>query len=111
MDRFEKMTMTKTATKLVLWITSSTPTACEILAANSGADVLLIDAQHGAFAQDEALKLVSACAMGKAECGVRVSDANATAEISRFLDAGATTVVCPMVNDKESCEKFVKSCL
>ena len=97
-------------TQFVMWITSSTPTACEVFAQTSGADVLLIDAQHGAFGQDEALKLVTACASGKAECAVRVSDDSQAAEICRYIDAGATTIVCPMVNDAQACERFVQSC-
>ena len=97
-------------TKFVLWITSSTPTACEIFAQTSGADVLLIDGQHGAFGHEEALRLVTASSSGKAECAVRVSDDTQAAEICRYIDAGATTIVCPMINDKEACERFVRSC-
>jgi 4-hydroxy-2-oxoheptanedioate aldolase len=96
--------------KFVLWITSSTTTALEIFSQTSGADVLLIDAQHGAFGHDEGLKMVTACSTGKAECAVRVSDDSNAAEICRYLDAGATTVVCPMVNDREACQRFVQSC-
>lgn len=104
------MSLATARTKFVLWITSSTPTACEIFAQSSGADVILIDAQHGAFGHDEALKLVSAAALGKAECAVRVSDYMQAAEICRYLDAGATTIICPLVNDRNACETFVKSC-
>jgi 4-hydroxy-2-oxoheptanedioate aldolase len=104
------MAMASSRAKFVLWIASSTPTACEIFAQSSGADVILIDAQHGAFGHDEAIKLVAAAALGKAECAVRASDFSSAAEICRYLDAGATTVVCPLVNDRAACETFVKSC-
>jgi len=73
--------------------------------------VILIDAQHGAFGHDEAIKLVAASSTGKATCAVRVSDDSQAAEICRYLDAGATTIVCPLVNDKKACERFVRSCL
>lgn len=97
-------------TKFVLWITSSTPTACEILASQTGVDVVLVDGQHGAFGMDEALALVTACARGTAQCAVRVSDSRADAEICRYIDAGAEYVICPMVNTKQACLEFVSHC-
>lgn len=97
-------------TKFVLWIASSTPSACEVYSHASGADVILVDAQHGAFGHDEAIKIVAAASSGKAECAVRVSDDLHAAEMCRYLDAGASTIVCPLVNDKAACERFVRSC-
>jgi 4-hydroxy-2-oxoheptanedioate aldolase len=41
---------------------------------------------------------------------VRVSDFSADAEICRYIDAGAQYVICPMVNSKAACERFVANC-
>ncbi|KAH9261605.1 hypothetical protein BASA81_000261 [Batrachochytrium salamandrivorans] len=96
--------------QFALWITSSTPTACEVLGSQSGADVLVVDGQHGAFGPDEGLALVTACTRTSAKCAVRVSDWRAEAEICRYIDAGAEYVICPMVNSQASCEEFCRHC-
>lgn len=110
--RIPSAAMPSSPPKLVLWITSSTPRAVETLACESTADVVLIDAQHGAFGNDYALELIKSLstAVGATECAVRVTGDVSDAEVSKFLDAGATTIVCPMVNDRERCERFVSAC-
>jgi 4-hydroxy-2-oxoheptanedioate aldolase len=80
----------------------------------TGADFVVIDAQHGTFGMDHTLDLIRALSpisSKKAyQCIVRVTHVN-DAEICKYLDAGADGLIAPMVNTATICDAFVKGAL
>jgi len=98
--------------RLFLWLSAAGPVLAETLARDcaAAADGVIIDHQHGAYGMDAALAVLAAV-IGKAKhVVVRISEVG-DAETCKFLDAGATTVIAPMINTPEQCERFVHSCL
>jgi 4-hydroxy-2-oxoheptanedioate aldolase len=79
------------------------------LMAHAGWDTVTIDCQHGLVAYQAMVAMLQAISTSAAAAFVRVSD-NDPAEIMKALDAGAVGIICPMINDAESCERFVAAC-
>jgi 4-hydroxy-2-oxoheptanedioate aldolase len=71
------------------------PTAASLMS-HVGADLLVLDAQHGLF--DDAALIAAVPAASAVPVHVRVST-NSAALIGRALDAGAAGVIVPMVQD------------
>ena len=72
-----------------------TPAAASLMS-NVGADLLVLDAQHGLY--DDAGLVAAVPAVSAVPVHVRVA-ANTAALIGRALDAGADGVIVPMVQD------------
>jgi 4-hydroxy-2-oxoheptanedioate aldolase len=74
--------------------------------AHQGWDSITIDGQHGVIGYTDMVAMLTAIATTPTVPLVRVGW-NDPAEIMRAADAGAMGVICPTVNTKEECEKFV----
>jgi 4-hydroxy-2-oxoheptanedioate aldolase len=82
--------------------------ASEIMA-GQGWDSLTIDMQHGPVGYDSALTMLQALSSGEATPLARVPW-NEPGIIMKMLDAGCYGIICPMINSREECERFVGAC-
>ena len=83
--------------------------ASEIMA-HAGFDALMLDQQHSPVDWSAMTAMIQTIAPTTTEPFVRVPWNNA-ADIMRALDAGATGIICPMINSRAECEAFVGACL
>jgi 4-hydroxy-2-oxoheptanedioate aldolase len=83
--------------------------ASEIMA-HAGFDALMLDQQHSPVDWAAMTGMIQTIAGSGTEPFVRVPW-NSPADIMRALDAGATGIVCPMINSRAECEAFVGACL
>lgn len=74
--------------------------------AHQGWDSITVDTQHGLVGYADMVAMLTAIATTPTVPIVRVGW-NDPAEVMRAADAGAMGVICPTVNTKEECEKFV----
>ena len=74
--------------------------------AHQGWDSITIDGQHGVIGYADMVAMLTAIATTPTVPLVRVGW-NDPAEVMRAADAGAMGVICPTVNDRQECEKFV----
>jgi 4-hydroxy-2-oxoheptanedioate aldolase len=79
------------------------------LMAHVGWDCVTVDMQHGLHSMETAIQMMQAIATSDAVCLAR-SNWNDEGQIMRLLDGGAFGIICPMVNTKAECEKFVGAC-
>jgi 4-hydroxy-2-oxoheptanedioate aldolase len=79
------------------------------LMAGMGWDAITIDTQHGLIGYADMLAMLQAISTTEVVPLVRVSW-NQPGEIMRALDAGASGVICPMVNTAAECAQFVRAC-
>ncbi|MBS0412559.1 MAG: hypothetical protein JSR86_21770 [Proteobacteria bacterium] len=86
------------------WLSLGSPAIAE-LAAESGADAIVIDTQHGLWDRSSLEAAIGAVA-GRVPVLVRVADQSDWA-IGSALDAGAHGVIVPMVNTGEECARVV----
>ena len=78
--------------------------------ANQGYDAILVDMQHGAIGYDAMLAMMQAISTTGATPVVRVPW-NDPPYVMQALDAGAYSVICPMINSAAECKDFVEACL
>jgi 4-hydroxy-2-oxoheptanedioate aldolase len=90
------------------WCSIGSPFVAETMA-RQGWDSVTVDGQHGLIGYAEMLAMLQAIAATEAGTLVRVSW-NSPGEIMRALDAGADGVICPMINNRQECEAFVRAC-
>ena len=90
-----------------LWAASGSPVATEIVA-GSGADLVLIDAEHGPIDASTALPLLQAVAGHDCTALVRVPWNDAIA-MKRFLDIGAQNLIVPTVSSPGEAEAAVRA--
>lgn len=90
------------------WLTLPSAVSAEAMA-HAGFDSVTVDLQHGPIGFDTALAMLQAISGAPAVPLVR-APWNDPAAIMRLLDAGAWGVICPMVNSREECERFVAAC-
>lgn len=83
------------ACQIAAWSMLGTPAAAALMS-HIGADLVVLDAQHGLF--DDAAVIAAVPAASSIPVWVRVP-ANSAAAIGRALDAGAAGVIVPMVQD------------
>jgi 2-keto-3-deoxy-L-rhamnonate aldolase RhmA len=86
------------------WLTLGAPVLAE-LAAEAGAETIVIDLQHGRWDR-EGLENALAAIAGRAPSLVRTADASDFA-IGSSLDAGAHGVIVPMISSGEACASVV----
>jgi len=79
------------------------------LMAHMGWDSLVIDTQHGLIGYEAMVEMLTAISTTPATPMVRVPW-NEPGTIMKALDAGAYGIICPMVNDRQACERFVGAC-
>lgn len=96
----------RAAVNVFLTIPSSFP--AEIMASLDW-DAITVDMQHGVTDYQSALHMMQAAARYDPSPMVRVPW-NDPAIIMKSLDAGAYGVICPMINTRNECERFVGAC-
>jgi 4-hydroxy-2-oxoheptanedioate aldolase len=79
------------------------------LMAHMGWDSLVIDMQHGLVDYQVMVSMLQAVSTTDVTPMVRVPW-NDPAYIMKALDAGAYGIICPMINSRSECEKFVGAC-
>ncbi len=90
------------------WLSFGHPFIAEVLA-HQGWDSLTIDMQHGLADQADVSAMLMAISTSSAVPLVRVPWNN-PGDVMRALDSGAYGIVCPNIETREECEKFVGAC-
>ncbi len=90
------------------WSVIPSSWSAEILA-NAGYDSVTLDLQHGMIHYDSAVPMLQAISTTSAVPMARVPW-NEPGIIMKMLDAGCLGIICPMVNTRQECEKFVGAC-
>ena len=90
------------------WIHTDSAFVVEAMA-HQGWDTLTIDMQHGLIGVPEMHAMLLAVSATPTVPLVRVPW-NDPAMIMKALDAGAYGIICPMINSREECERFVGAC-
>ncbi|MEQ1752603.1 MAG: aldolase/citrate lyase family protein [Micropepsaceae bacterium] len=88
-----------------VWATIPSAYATEILAQQNW-DSITVDTQHGVVDYAAMVAMLTAIATTRTTPLVRVGW-NEPAEIMRAADAGALGVICPTINNREECQRFV----
>eukprot|EP00039_Didymoeca_costata_P002784 m.62566 g.62566 ORF g.62566 m.62566 type:complete len:309 (-) comp11518_c0_seq2:97-1023(-) len=91
------------------WSSMPCAVTAELLA-GCGFDSLTVDLQHGLIDYPMAVSMLQAISRTNVTPLVRVPW-NEPGIIGKVLDAGALGIICPMINNREQCEAFVKACL
>jgi 4-hydroxy-2-oxoheptanedioate aldolase len=79
------------------------------LMSHAGWDCITVDMQHGLHNIETAMQMMQAISTTDAVPLARCNW-NEPGEIMRLLDSGAYGIICPMINTKTDCEKFVGAC-
>jgi len=90
------------------WNMTGSPSISEALG-RLGFDVVVVDQQHGPIGYNELYVNLLALSASGASPIVRVPGHD-PAETMRALDAGAHGVMCPTIETREQCERFVAAC-
>ena len=90
------------------WLMIPSTVTAEMMS-RMGWDSLTIDLQHGLIDYGDALPMLQALSVTDVTPLVRVPSLEAGI-IGKMLDAGAFGIICPMINTREQCEHFVRSC-
>jgi 4-hydroxy-2-oxoheptanedioate aldolase len=90
------------------WCTIPSAFATELMA-HMGWDSLVVDTQHGLIGYADMVAMLTAISTTDATPMVRVPW-NDPGAVMKALDAGAYGIICPMINDRASCERFVQAC-
>lgn len=90
-----------------LWLDSGEAIIAEI-AGNAGFDWLVIDAEHGPNDLRSVIEQLRALSSASAEPVVRIPT-DESWMIKQYLDAGARTILVPMVNSASQAEELVKA--
>lgn len=88
-----------------VWATIPAAYATELLA-HQNWDSITVDTQHGVVDYASMVAMLTAIATTKTTPLVRVGW-NDPAEVMRAADAGALGVICPTINNREECQRFV----
>ena len=90
------------------WLAINSPVSAEAFAKLPW-DTVTVDCQHGMVDLGQAMTMFQAVAVTGKITLARVPW-NDPVWIMKFLDAGATGIVCPMINNRKECEAFVAAC-
>jgi 2-dehydro-3-deoxyglucarate aldolase len=91
------------------WINTASPIVAEIMSA-AGFDFLVVDAEHSAINVPQALQIFQAIKAGNPDCKPMVRLAgNQYSETKRYLDAGASGVIAPLINTAEEANELVRA--
>jgi 2-keto-3-deoxy-L-rhamnonate aldolase RhmA len=77
------------------------------LAKNAGLDMIMIDAEHGAYSWPEIADIFLAARLALIKPFIRIPELS-KAHVSRALDSGAMGVMAPMIETDEQAQNFVK---
>lgn len=87
------------------WLHIPSTWSAEVMA-HAGWDSLTVDMQHGLMGLETTIQMLQVISTTPTIPLVRVNW-NEPGVIMKVLDAGAYGVICPMVNTRQECEKFV----
>ena len=90
------------------WIHSSCTVSAEIMG-NAKFDSITIDLQHGIIDVVECKNIIQILKKYNKFIIVRVPN-NDIGIINKCLDAGANGIICPLVENKDDCLRFLQSC-
>jgi 2-dehydro-3-deoxyglucarate aldolase len=91
------------------WINTMSPIVAEIMS-TCGFDFLVVDAEHSAVDFEKCQLLFQAIKAGNPKCIPMVRmPGNQYQDTKRYLDAGATGVIAPLITTKKEAELLVKS--
>lgn len=90
------------------WLAIPSSLTAELMALQNF-DSICVDLQHGAIDYQTALPMLQAISTTDRVPLARIPW-NDPAIIGKMLDAGAYGLICPMVNSREECERFVGAC-
>ncbi len=93
---------------MVGWMSIASSFAAEFYG-HCGFDAICVDLQHGPIYLDAALPMLQAISASPAMPMVRCSGNNFS-EIGKLLDAGAYSVICPLIQDAADAQRFVEAC-
>lgn len=93
---------------MVGWMAFGNPYAAEFLG-HCGFDAVAIDLQHGPLFLDTAIPMLQAISASPAMPMVRCSGNNFS-EIGKLLDAGAYSIICPLIEGAADARQFVQAC-
>merc|ERR1719321_2041587 len=103
-----RRTFAERSTAYAAWVLGGSPLFTEAIA-RVGYDAVVLDYQHGV---GDLLPMITAVAAAPAKprAVVRIPQL-LDGEIYKALDAGADTLICPMINSAAECAAFVSACL
>ena len=91
------------------WVSSGSPIVAELMA-QCGFDFLAIDAEHGPIDVPQTYRLFQAIRSGSADCTPLVRLPGSSYETTkRYMDAGASGVIAPLINTPEQAEELVSA--
>ena len=90
------------------WLGIPSSVSAEIMA-HAGFDSITIDLQHGLVDYSSALPMLQAISQTPVMPMARVPW-NEPGIIMKLLDAGAYGIICPMINNREECERLIGAC-
>ena len=90
------------------WLHIPSSWSAEVMS-HQGYDSLVVDLQHGLLSYESAVPMLQAISTTDVTPLARVHW-NEPGAIMKLLDAGAYGMICPMINTREECEKFVGAC-
>ncbi len=108
-ELLSEMINTPRGAKYGTWLHSTSMLGAEMLALSDW-DFLTIDLQHSLSGYSDLAALVSVTTSHDMPTLVRVPSLE-PAIIGRVLDAGASGIICPMINSTDDAEAFVRACL
>lgn len=94
-------------TLLNAWLMMNNPLAIELIG-EAGWDCITIDQQHGAGGNETLLACLTAAKAVGLPAIVRVAN-NDPGLVGRALDAGAQGIMCPLINNVDEAEAFVRA--
>ena len=90
------------------WLILPNPMGAEMFA-KAGFDSVTVDLQHGLLDYHSALECFRGAALHGAQPWVRISG-NDPDIITKYLDAGAEGIICPMISTADQALSFVNAC-
>jgi 4-hydroxy-2-oxoheptanedioate aldolase len=94
------------------WSMLGSPYSAELLASVPGYNAVTIDLQHGMGGQQNVLPFLSAVGSQRAKAVPLVRlPSNSPDIIGHCLDAGASGLICPLINSADDAQAFVEACM
>jgi 4-hydroxy-2-oxoheptanedioate aldolase len=112
MDLIENVLKTKIARGdkcFGMWLHTASPAVAEVVA-HSGLDFVIIDQEHGVGDLDNAIAMMRAMLATQTTPIVRVASSDPI-YLKRIVDAGAQSILVPMVDSGEEAKSIVDACL
>lgn len=91
-----------------IWLHIPSATSAEFLA-HTGCDFLIVDLQHSVTGLEVAFEMIRVVSLMEVPVLVRLTGLDVR-QAGRVLDAGASGVICPMINSKQEAEELVLAC-